>query len=510
MAFNIGDAFVSVGADLNPLKRDLSEASRLLQGFGGTNILSGLTGGFLSLGNTVKTVLGGFLAFKGVEAVFSNIRAAFDDLADSMVGFNARIEQTSIGWTFLLGNAQRAQAEILALEQLAALSPFRFEGLERDARRLAAVGYPLKDLNTFLTELGNLVAGIGGGEREMQTVMNAISTMTALTVVHARQLNELASAGIPAWKILSDATHESTERLRKDMMDGSVSAKTFIDALRDYAGKRFPDAMEKTTQTWNGAWATIRDQMQIFGATAFKPLFDAMRDVVVQIGNFTRTPLFLDWAARISVVLETVVQGFQSLAPTIGNAFANAFEVVMTIGQDIYKALQWINPFARHSPSLVEQVQTGVGAIMSQFSRLAGVSDPLGVAAAAMRGFTNAAASGLAAYQASVDRANAKTMAIFGASVPAAYLQAVHAVRQTGHSTILSTPLMSQNEVSARIKRRSRTHDARPRMESRNSRTRRKVSNRIRMRSTTHARQSRRNSAKSNLRSVPSGLSRMR
>src|SRR5204863_642853 len=43
----------------------------------------------------------------------------------------------------------------------------------------------------------------------------------------------------------------------------------------------------------------------------------------------------------------------------------------------IYQALQYINPFARHSPSLVDNVRAGVATILDEYSKLSGIGGML-------------------------------------------------------------------------------------------------------------------------------------
>lgn len=69
-------------------------------------------------------------------------------------------------------------------------------------------------------------------------------------------------------------------------------------------------------------------------------------------------------------------KAFYSLPEGVQRAFIAVIDVVKAAAQAIYGWLQWLNPFARHSPSLVESVTTGMAVIAKQYetvSRIGGI-----------------------------------------------------------------------------------------------------------------------------------------
>ncbi|MGE5619745.1 MAG: hypothetical protein ACM3US_10850, partial [Sphingomonadaceae bacterium] len=112
------------------------------------------------------------------------------------------------------------------------------------------------------------------------------------------------------------------------------------------------------------------------------------------------------------------IHGLGSLASGVGSALGAVVRIVQTVGQAIYQALQWINPFARHSPSLVEQVQAGVGAIAGAYGGLGpAIGSGLASAEAAVRAFEDAVAGGAARV---TEHARAETERLLAAVGPGA------------------------------------------------------------------------------------------
>lgn len=113
-----------------------------------------------------------------------------------------------------------------------------------------------------------------------------------------------------------------------------------------------------------------------------------------------------------------VVSSAQSALGSLVSAFATAMttilQIVIEIGTLIYEAMQWLNPFAEHSPSLVSQVEDGAVAIMEGF-RLMGEAADLLEAARGPVGELGASLQGLRdQIQAAADEQTLAALSQFG------------------------------------------------------------------------------------------------
>lgn len=81
------------------------------------------------------------------------------------------------------------------------------------------------------------------------------------------------------------------------------------------------------------------------------------------------------------------------------------YSAVLAVAKAIYKALQWLNPFARHSPSLVERTRDGVAAMVGYWQQLSPVLAVMDVAEAKSRAFS-AAMQQVTNAKKALDRAN--------------------------------------------------------------------------------------------------------
>lgn len=95
----------------------------------------------------------------------------------------------------------------------------------------------------------------------------------------------------------------------------------------------------------------------------------------------------VDFASSIS---EGLGDALRSLPSTVLSVFRAVIDIIKSAAEAIYEWLSYINPFARHSPSLVESVQRGVDIIAAKYRSLAGIGATFRRAAADFKTFVAA------------------------------------------------------------------------------------------------------------------------
>lgn len=77
--------------------------------------------------------------------------------------------------------------------------------------------------------------------------------------------------------------------------------------------------------------------------------------------------------AKIFVAIrDAIVKAFNALPAGIRNALIAVVRIIHAAAMQIYKLMSYLNPFARHSPSLVENVQAGMAIIRDEYASVAG------------------------------------------------------------------------------------------------------------------------------------------
>lgn len=201
------------------------------------------------------------------------------------IEFNAMVEQSQIGWETLLGSGEKAKEQIETLKELGARSPFEFEGLDQAAKLLNMAGFEGDKLTETLTNVGDAVSAVGGGQDELEGVSMALFQMSAKGKASAEEMNQLAERGIPAWEILSKSMGKSVPELMKMSEQGKLMADQVIPALVQGMGERFGGAMEKQSKTFNGMMSTLKDNLKMLSGELMQPVFDSIKKILPDVLN---------------------------------------------------------------------------------------------------------------------------------------------------------------------------------------------------------------------------------
>lgn len=76
-------------------------------------------------------------------------------------------------------------------------------------------------------------------------------------------------------------------------------------------------------------------------------------------------------------LVKGVIQAWNLLPQGVAGALIAVVNIVKSAAMKVYELLQYLNPFAHHSPSLVENVQRGMQAVRSEFSKTSSISAAL-------------------------------------------------------------------------------------------------------------------------------------
>lgn len=181
----------------------------------------------------------------------------------------SQLEQVEVGFTTMLGSAQKAQKFMKELQDFAAATPFEFTELVGSAQRFLAMGFAAKDVIPMLTAVGDAVAAMGGSAESVDAVTRALGQMQAKGKVSGEELMQLTEQGIPALKILADSYGVTTTDMSKMIEKGQVlsdkAIPMLIKGLKDGTAnvKGFGGMMEKQSATMQGKWSTFMDTLRM-------------------------------------------------------------------------------------------------------------------------------------------------------------------------------------------------------------------------------------------------------
>ncbi|HHX29281.1 MAG TPA: tape measure protein [Firmicutes bacterium] len=253
----IGEVYSMLGMDFAQFNKDERTAKRRTE----------------TLGSSLSGVLKNAFSFTLGMGFFSAVQTGFRSTVGTMISFNAQMEQAQIGFTTMLGSAQRAKRFLDDVAKFAAKTPFEFPDLLDASKRMLAYGFAAEDVLPTMEAVGNATVAVGLGAQGINRIILALGQMRAKGKVSGEEMRQLTETGIPAWEILAEAMGKSTAEVMDLSQRGLIPAEQAIKMFTEGMNKRFPGMMSKMENTWEGVTSTIKDVWQMTIGEVTKGLF---------------------------------------------------------------------------------------------------------------------------------------------------------------------------------------------------------------------------------------------
>jgi len=276
-------------------------------------------------------------------------------LGSALLGPNAAMEQTTVGFETLLGAGKKTQDFMKELQHFAAVTPFEFPELATDAQHMLAFGFSAKEVIPNLTAIGDAMSAMGKGTADIDAVVRVFGQMKAAGKANAGDMMQLADQGIPAWKFLAEAMHKTVPEVQDLSQKGLIPANVAISAMTKGMEGMFKGGMDAQSKTFIGLLSTLKDNANAALRSFTGPLFDAAKKGLTELGNLAGSKQFQDFATNagksmgdafkkigeaIGPVTKQIQDAFKSFAPTAkGIKFGD-------IGKELLKAYPGIKQVA--------------------------------------------------------------------------------------------------------------------------------------------------------------------
>ncbi len=244
-----------------------SSAASIKSSFSGN-----LSGGFASglgiqqgsgMGGMIGGAAGGLLK-SGVSMIFGEVRS----LTEQGLAFADSIQIAKIGFTSMLGDAQKASAFVREMAKFGAETPFRTDELLTYAQQMMAVGVEAGKVKEMITGIGDAAASSGKFDKMRQAVL-AISQMLSKGKVSAEEMNQQLAEAIPGAKgFMARGMGITEQQLTKDMEAGRINPQAAIELMTLQMSKERGGAMEKMRHTIAGSRSEKEDKMAMAAANA--------------------------------------------------------------------------------------------------------------------------------------------------------------------------------------------------------------------------------------------------
>lgn len=331
--------WVTLGLKATEFSDGMKDAEGQVKGFG-SRIQSGLGSALGKIGGI------GQAAFLGVGAAAIG---GFGMAMKSAIDMNASLETSTLQFTTLMGDADKAQEHVKGLFDFAAATPFESQQIIDASLKLQTFGGEALNTMENLQLVGDASAAVGAPIDEVSFWVGRLYSN-----LQAGQPFGEAAARLQEMGIMAPAARTELENMQASGASASDIFATFQGQLGTFTG-----AMETQAGTWQGLMSTIKDNLNMAMAEGLQPFFDLAKQGLEALAGWLSSPAvqqaIQDLAQRLRDVVtviaefvnEHVLPFVQKYGPELKGALialAAAFGALMVIGAIVTLVGMLTNP----------------------------------------------------------------------------------------------------------------------------------------------------------------------
>lgn len=267
------------------------------------------------VGGSLRTV--GGLALGGVAAGFRALAGGFGVAMGAAIDMNASLEQSTMQFTTLMGDADTAAAHVADLFEFGAKTPFETEPIIAASKHLQIFGGEALNSMENLTLIGDSAAAVGAPIDDVAFWVGRLYS----NLQSGQPFGE-AAARLQELGIMAPETKAELEGLQKAGADGTEVFGVFQDRMGEFSG-----AMDMQSGSWSGMMSTLSDTFAMASATALKPFFDLAKEGLGSLLEWLNSP------------------GIQSGIQSIANGLTIAADVVKGFVRNLQEGMSPIDAF---------------------------------------------------------------------------------------------------------------------------------------------------------------------
>src|SRR6267142_3842527 len=151
-----------------------------------------------------------------------------------------KLASTQNSMVLLTGNASDANDMITQLGDSAAAKDFGTQAVESAAQHMLLLGDSSASIVPEINAVADGIAAMGGDGKQLQPIIDQLDKLKEQSTVTVQSIDQLASAGLPAWQALASGLGTTVEDAEAKVKSGAVSGSQAFNAmmqgLSQYAG----------------------------------------------------------------------------------------------------------------------------------------------------------------------------------------------------------------------------------------------------------------------------------
>ncbi len=300
---------VKIGGDIRELEKALNQASSKIKSAGKS---------MMSVGKTLSASVTAPLTALGIASL--KTAADFETLQQSMNVLNGSVEEGS-------RNFER-------LKEFSAGTPFQLQDLAKAQNMLQGFGLSADEAFDSLSMIGDISAISGGS---IEGIGVAFGQAAAEGRLMSRDIRQLINQGVPAIKLLSETMGVAESEIFDLASQGEISFETLQKSFREATqeGGMFANGMAQQSQTLNGLFSTLKDNISIAMAEIGNSMAEAMNLREIVPAMIERIKQVTSWFKNLSTEARTSIVNIVRAIATIGPALIAVGATVTALGVTI-------------------------------------------------------------------------------------------------------------------------------------------------------------------------------
>lgn len=335
------------------------------------------TGSASAAGNALRTM---------ISRILAPTKQAADEL--KLMGINV----TDASWQALNG--------VQRFEKLGVA----WQGLTQAQKALVSSTIASRwQINRFDVLMDDITSTTGVYRKALDNTSDATKAQT----LYAKQLSTVLASTPKGFQILWTTIQNGLARAIAPLLPAFAAMLSYVARAIDWFSRLNPE-IQHTVFFFLAMLAVFGPLIKYLGA--FITLYSKLGGLA-SLAELILDPWVLIAAAIVAAVIifrkqvggaiDYVERKYGSLPRFIGQVMIEVVRVIATAMKSVIHWLSYLNPFARHSPSLVDNVTRGIATILDQYSKLRNVPSVIRAAAAALDQFNSATNAGQQGLQAS-------------------------------------------------------------------------------------------------------------
>jgi len=373
----VSNSTKEMGDNFNTAQNKIRESSQNTQ-----KAVGGLTGAFGKLGRETGNIVRGILIAQTFYEITNRIQQTIRDV----ITFQTQIEQAEISLKAFLGSQAASQAFIANVKDFAAYTPFTFQSALSQYRKLAAVGFDPREVNSIMEIVTDAGIAYGLQADEIDRVIIALGQMRNSSKISAQEIRQLINANIPAARILSEQLGLTADQIQNIGELAIPGEKGVAALIKGFA--RFKGLSKEMANTLPGILSTISDSFKFIGEQIFNAPYEGLKNFLQRIRDtMEKVRAALDKGglrAAFQALIPPELQGpilrimtafnmlgkaigniIKAIGPTVITFFTGLIQILGTVLPPITSLIFWLSELFRIIMLTVPGIQYLVTAILT-------------------------------------------------------------------------------------------------------------------------------------------------